>query len=77
MALVGLDLRAGKEAAQRLPYFSLKEVVNPAGVATNLADLRFDTAEGYNRFDTLQDFYQTLLTECPKNESREKKVCII
>ena len=33
-----------------LPYFSLDEVVNSAGVAANLADLRFDTGEGYNRF---------------------------
>ena len=43
-----------KGGAQPLPYFSLKEVVNPAGVSTNLAGLCFDTGEGYNRFDTLQ-----------------------
>ena len=42
MALVGLHLRAGKEAAQPCP--------TSRGVAANLADLRFDTGEGYNRF---------------------------
>ena len=46
----------GKISGAALPYFSLKEVVNPAGVATNLADLRLDTGEGYNRFDTLWGF---------------------
>lgn len=56
-----------------MPYFSLKEKVNPAGVFTNLADLCFDTGEGYNHFDTLQGFYQTPLTECLKRKSRKKK----
>ena len=73
VALVGLHLRTEKEAVQPLPYFSLKKVVNLVGVATNLADLRFDTGEGYNRFHTLQGFYQNLLTECLKSESRKKK----
>ena len=35
-----------KRSGPALPYFSLKGVINPAGVATNLADLRFDTGEG-------------------------------
>ena len=60
-----------------MPYFLLKEVVNPAGVAAKLADPRFDTGKGYKRFDTLRGFYQTLLAECLKSESRKKKVCII
>ena len=47
-----------KRSGTALPYFSLDEVVNSAGVAANLADLRFDTGEGYNRFiDTLRGFY--------------------
>ena len=47
-----------KRSGAALPYFSLDEVVKSAGVAANLADLRFDTGEGYNRFiDTLQGFY--------------------
>ena len=76
--LVGLHLQAEKEAAQPLPYFSLKEVVNPEGVATNFkADLRFDTGEGYNRFDILPGFYKTFLTECLKSESRKKGVYYI
>ena len=75
--LVGLHLQAEKEVAQPLPYFSLKEVVNPEGVATNLADLRFDTGEGYNRFDILPGFYKTFLTECLKSESRKKSVYYI
>ena len=39
-----------KRSGAALPHFSLDEVVNSAGVAANLADLRFDTGEGYNRF---------------------------
>ena len=39
-----------KRSGAALPYFSLDEVVNSAGVAANLADLRFDIGEGYNRF---------------------------
>ena len=45
-----------KISGATLPYFLLKEVVNLAGVATNSADLRLDTSEGYNRFDALRDF---------------------
>ena len=80
MALVGLhlceimDLVGWKRSGAALPYFLLKEVVNPAGVAAKLADPRFDTGKGYKRFDTLRGFYQTLLAECLKSESRKKSV---
>ena len=66
-----MDLVGWKRSGAALPYFLLKEVVNPAGVAAKLADPCFD--KGYKRFDTLRGFYQTLLDECLKSESRKKK----
>ena len=67
-----------KRSGAALPYFSLDEVVKSAGVAANLADLRFDTGEGYNRFiDTLQGFYISDSFGWMSKKRVKKKKCII
>ena len=55
MNLVGWERRH-----KTLPYIMLKEVVNLASAATELADPCFDAGKnkGYKRFDALTGFFQ-------------------
>ena len=57
-----------------MPYITLKEVVDPAGVSAKLTDLCFDTGKGYKRFDTLKGLYQTFWAECLKSKKKKQSV---
>ena len=75
MALVGLHLRAGKEAAQPCPTSRWKLWLTRQVWLPTWQLFVFVTGKGYKRFDTLRGFYQTLLAECLKSESR--KGCVL
>ena len=51
-------LLAGREATRPLLYIMLKEAVNLASAAAELADSSFDSGKGYKRFDALKGFFQ-------------------
>ena len=70
MALVGLHLRAGKEAAQPCPSSRWKKWLTRQVWLPTWQIFVFDTVKGYKSFDTLQGFFQTLLAECLESESQ-------
>ena len=53
-----MNLAGWKRSDTTLPYIMLKEVVNLASVAAELADPCFDAGKGYKRFDALTGFFQ-------------------
>ena len=53
-----MNLVGWKKSDTTLPYFMLKEVVNPASAAAELADPCFDAGKGYKSFDALTGFFQ-------------------
>ena len=53
-----LNLVGWKRNDTTLPYIMLKEVVNLASAAAELADPCFDAGKGYKRFDALTGFFQ-------------------
>ena len=53
-----VNLVGWKRNDTTLPYTMLKEVVNLASAAAELADPCFDAAKGYKRFDALTGFFQ-------------------
>ena len=53
-----MNLVGWKRNYTTLPYIMLKEVVNLASAAVELADPCFDTGKGYKRFDALMGFFQ-------------------
>ena len=55
-----MNLVGWKRSDTTLPYIMLKEVVNLASAAAELADPCFDAGKGYKRFDALtglSDFF--------------------
>ena len=53
-----VNLVGWKRNDTTLPYTMLKEVVNLASAAAELADHCFDAGKGYERFDALTGFFQ-------------------
>ena len=53
-----LNLVGWKRNDTTLPYIMLKEAVNLASAAAELADPCFDAGKGYKRFDALTGFFQ-------------------
>ena len=77
MALVGLHLWAGKEAAQPCPTSRwMKWWTQQVWLPTWQIFVLIFVKATILSIDTLRGFYQTLLAECPKSESR-KNMCII
>ena len=77
MALVGLHLWAGKEAAQACPTSSwIKWLTRQVWLPTWQIFLLILVKITIVFIDTLGGFYQTLLTECLKSESRQKS-CVL
>ena len=77
MALVGLHLWAGKEAAQPCPTSRwMKWWTQQVWLPTWQIFVLIFVKATILSIDTLRGFYQTLLAECLKSESR-KNMCII
>ena len=55
-------LLAGREVTRPVHYIMLKEVVNLASAAAELADPCFDAGKGYKRFYALTGFFNFFST---------------